>query len=130
MVGTLHSLPLKVSSSDGHNFTLLESFSFTRPNGDVITVPVGSTSDGASTPRELWLTLPPFGDYWPAAYLHDWLYRESILDKDTCDIILAEAMEACGTEWIVRNTIYEGVRLGGWSSFTNDRSKPKVVSGD
>jgi len=112
---------LKVETSDGRNFTLLEPFTFTRRAGGVISVPAGTKSDGASTPRGMWQALPPFGPYWKAAYLHDYLYRDSQYDKDYCDSVFLEAMEVLGVDTIEAHTIYEGVHLFGWSSFREDR---------
>lgn len=122
-------LPLKVSSLDGHNFVLLEPFSFTRPDGSIITVPAGSESDGASTPRAIWPTMPPFGIYWPAAYLHDWAYRYSDLDKATCDNLLMEGMRALNVSETERILIYEGVHLAGQEAFNADRAARKAQSG-
>lgn len=123
MTGRFTNLPLKVSSFDGRNFVLLEDFSFTRPNGEVITVPAGSESDGASTPPEIWPVLPPFGLYWPAAVLHDWAYRYSKLPKDECDLLLNEGMAALGVHEVTRIEIYEGVHFGGGKAFAEDRQK-------
>ena len=112
---------LFVATADGRNFRLLAAFTFTRPSGEVILVPGGSESDGASTPAIMWPTLPPFGTYWKAAFLHDFLYRCSTKPKDECDAILKEAMRALGVGEIDIVTIYEGVVLFGEESFDEDR---------
>lgn len=112
---------LKVASSDGRNFVLLEPFTYTARSGEVITVPVGAESDGASTPKSIWMSLPPFGLYWPAAYLHDYLYRCTDRPKNECDGLLSEAMQVLGVNETERILIYEGVHYGGESSFTADR---------
>ena len=102
--------------------SLLDSFSFTSKMGMVITVPVGATSDGASTPREIWSFIPPFGVYWMAAFLHDYLYRSTDLPKDICDALLLEAMEDLCVDLPERFAIYHGVTLGGESSFVSNRT--------
>lgn len=112
---------LLVTSSDGRNFKLAQAFSFKRPSGEIIEVPVGTESDGASTPAVLWPTIPPFGKYWKAAYLHDYLYRYTQRNKDDCDLILKEAMKSLGVNPLEIEAIYEGVNLGGESSFEQDR---------
>ena len=112
---------LKVSTEDGRNFILLEPFTYTSLHGDSIIVPVGSESDGASTPPEIWPSIPPFGKYWKAAYLHDYLYRYTKYPKEYCDSILREAMICLGVNKIEVDVIYEGVNLGGQSSFDQDR---------
>lgn len=126
MTPGFHELPLKVSSSDGRNFVLLAPFSFVTKAGDIITVPIGAESDGASTPRGTWNVLPPFGKYWPAAFLHDFLYRYTTLPKAECDNLLNEAMESLGVEEVERIAIYEGVHLGGQTAFDQDRSTRKI----
>ena len=113
---------LNVRTSDGRNMSLLDAFTYTSKTGRVITVPVGATSDGASTPREIWSFIPPFGIYWMAAFLHDYLYRSTDLPKDVCDALLREAMEDLCVDHIELLAIYDGVALGGQSSFDEDRS--------
>ncbi len=111
-----------VRTSDGRNMVLLEEITYTARDGRVITIPAGSASDGASTPPALWPTLPPFGRYWPAAFLHDYLYRCSDLPKALCDDLLLEAMQSLGVEALEARVIYEGVHYGGASSFAEDRA--------
>lgn len=126
-----NNLPFRVSTSDGRTFVLLESVIYITQDGkQSYIMPAGSTSDGASTPPEIWFNFPPFGGYWPAAYLHDCAYRGTLqtldgkpamLPKDQCDDLLKDAMIACGTHQFTRDAIYEGVALGGQSSFDSDR---------
>lgn len=131
-----NDLPFKVSSSDGRNFILLEEVIYQTADGKLYIMPAGAGSDGASTPPEIWLNFPPFGTYWPAAYLHDCAYRGTLLNmdrtpamlsKDDCDNLLKEAMVVCGTHEFTRIAIYEGVALGGQPAFDTDRkSLPRV----
>ena len=82
-----------------------------------ITVSAGEETDFASVPRGLWNLFPPDGSYTPAAVVHDYLYRKCPdVDRKKCDQVFLEAMEACGTSWFARRTIYAAVRLGGGSS--------------
>jgi hypothetical protein len=113
---------LKVSTSDGRNFVLLEPFAYTSNADEVITVPAGATSDGASTPREIWDFIPPFGTYWKAAFLHDYLYRYTQMPKADCDALLKEAMQCLQVDPIEITAIYDGVTVGGQCSFNSDRS--------
>jgi hypothetical protein len=110
-----------VRTSDGRTVELLEPMRYFTSTGAIITVPVGTISDGASTPRTIWPTLPPFGSYWRACVLHDHLYRNTFLPRDYCDQMLNEAMVACGVPDAQRIAIYEGVRMGGWKAFDDDR---------
>lgn len=111
----------KCESEDGHHFVLLEDVVFVRRDGSEVRIPAGSETDGLSTPQAGWDLLPPFGKSWRAGVLHDWAYRYSDKPKDWCDDLLLEAMQVLGVPNIERVTIYEGVHLGGWKSFEEDR---------
>lgn len=123
MSGGFHTLPFKVATVDGQHFALLEDIVFERPNGEKITIKANEQSDGASAPRPLWNLFPPFGKYWPAAYLHDVLYRYSQLPKDVCDTIFKEAMQALGVDEETVFSLYESVHFGGQAAFDEDRAK-------
>lgn len=112
---------LHVEESDGRNCLLLEPFTYTSLKGEVIEVPIGTTSDGASTPRALWVILPPTGRYWMAAFLHDYLYRCSDKPRIDCDNLLKEAMLRLGVNRFRAEVIYLGVRIGGWVPYNGYR---------
>jgi hypothetical protein len=114
-------LTLDVRTRDGRNVALLESLEYLTDGGERIVVPAGFESDGASTPQTIWNLFPPFGPYWLAAILHDWLYRRTQRPKAECDSLLKEAMRSLGVDLVTRDTIYEGVHLCGQSSFDEDR---------
>lgn len=112
---------LQTKSGDGHNVVLAEQLIYTTSWGADIRVPEGSDSDGASVPRLLWRVFPPFGRYWRAALLHDYLYRHTFMTKKVCDGIFYEAMLACKVPKIKAWTIYQGVNLFGGGAFKNCR---------
>jgi len=112
---------LAVRTSDGRNIVLLEDLVYVTEAGETIIVPVGSTADGCSTPREVWNLLPPFGQYWLAAVLHDFLYRKTTRTQAECDLLFLEAMKSLDVDLLIRETIYEGVHLGGSWAFNDDR---------
>jgi Protein of unknown function (DUF1353) len=116
-----HSQNIAVRTGDGRNFILLEDLLYTTKAGETIVAQAGSASDGASTPKEIWSIIPPFGSYWLAAVLHDYLYRVTNRPKDECDSILLEAMESLGVPLLLREAIYEGVHVGGEIAFDDDR---------
>jgi hypothetical protein len=129
-------LPFHVATSDGRNFTLLDDVFYTSADGTKYRLPAGDgTSDGASTPAAVWAAIPPFGQYWPAAFLHDCAYRDTLeiwdgvtwdratLPKDKCDALLFEAMLALGVGEFEAKVIYEAVVLAGQNSFDKDRQK-------
>lgn len=122
-----------LSTKDGRNFMFMEDADYVSKTGVHYRIPIGATTDGASTPRGTWNVLPPFGAYWRPAALHDAAYRNTLLVFDgtdfrvanlakvECDLLLREAMQLCGVNDLEENAIYEGVALGGQSSFDQDR---------
>ena len=131
---------LTVSSTDGRNFVLTEHIEYTSLSGVIYRLPQGAPSDGASTPEALWalpLCLTPFGKYWPAAYAHDCAYQDTLqiatptgfikasLTKEKCDSLLLEIMERLEVNQIIAHAIYQGVNVGGFIAFNDDRKKAK-----
>lgn len=101
---------------------MVERFRYLSTVHGEIEVPAGFITDGASVPRIFWGVLSPFGDYFGAALIHDFLYspHNRRFDRATCDGIFLEAMAAAGVPWLRRRTIYRAVRLGGWASFSGN----------
>ena len=84
----------------------------------VVSVPKGFKSDGASVPRALWSIYPPFGKYLEAAVVHDWFcvlgHRgESPIDYKMAAKVFDEAMEVCSVGKFRRFKMYWAVRMGG-----------------
>lgn len=46
----------------------------------VIAVPADTETDGASVPRAFWSIFDPFGEYFGAAVIHDFLYSPANLE--------------------------------------------------
>lgn len=122
---------VEVVTQDGRNFKLLKPVTYVAADGRVFVIPAGASTDGASVPSSLWPLLPPFGDYWLAAYLHDSAYQNTLktdsgaiagLSKEQCDLLLKEAMQSLGVPLATVAEIYEGVAIGGWKAFKQDRS--------
>jgi len=130
----------EVATTDGRHFILQQPVDYVAADGTEYRIPIGATSDGASTPPILWEKfglewIPPFGSYWPAAVLHDAAYRNALmvwngvswitanLSKPQCDALLREAMESLGTHALTVDEIYHGVVVGGQSSFDQDRAQ-------
>ena len=85
---------------------------------EVVTVPKGFQSDGASVPRALWSIYPPFGKYLEAAVVHDYYCvlghkGESPIDYKMAAKVFDEAMEVCCVGKWRRFKMYWAVRLGG-----------------
>lgn len=92
----------------------------------IIKVPSGFRTDLASVPRVFWRILPPFGLYGKAAVLHDWLYYEAILPRETADGIFLEAMIDLGVAKWKRRVMYRAVRLFGWISYGSEKTRDLV----
>lgn len=103
-------------------FQLTANFSYHSSVGK-ITVRKGFYTDGASVPRVFWSIFSPFGSYFSAALIHDFLYSKDsnnifpLADRKEADLIFKEAMYNAGVGWLTRETVYRAVRLGGWRSY-------------
>ena len=83
-----------------------------------ITIPSGFETDFASVPQLFWNILPPCGSYGKAAVIHDYLYRTpGIATRGQADAVFMEAMTFLGVDWLTRQVIYWGVRVGGKRSY-------------
>lgn len=107
-------------------FRLDHYFRYASSKG-IITVPTGFLTDGASIPRAFWNILSPFGPYFPAALVHDYLYSprsnaHHLMSRLDADLIFKEAMFNLGVGWLVRETIYRAVRMFGGSSFKKSKT--------
>lgn len=120
---------------DGCHFVLQEDVDLVTDSGAHYRVPIGAETDGASTPCELWPTLPPFGPYFLAAIVHDAAYRGTLqrqmengfwapamLSKSDADALFLDCMTALGVEQLTKEALYEGVHLAGWKAFNEDRA--------
>lgn len=88
-------------------------FAFVRPSGEILTVPAGYLSDGASVPELVWNIEPPFGDCLEAAMHHDWLYSSKTRPRAEADLVFLEGMTVLGLAWWKRSLLYRAVRMGG-----------------
>lgn len=105
--------PLK----DGRTWKLVRSFTYhvgNRYSRDVIRVPVGFTTDFASTPPCIWPLFPPWGKYGKAAVVHDYLYWVKLKTRKEADDIFREAMVILGVSRMKVFLMYWAVRLFGW----------------
>ena len=80
----------------------------------VFAVFVGFVTDLASIPRALRWMLNPNGKSRRAAVLHDFLYTGQHLSRKDSDLLFLAALKADGVGFVTRQTLYRGVRAGGW----------------
>lgn len=88
----------------------------------VIKVPAGFTTDFASiqslnTPGLYWLYSYLVGYGNKAATIHDWLYRHGLYTRAICDEVFHRALLAEGVDSTRAWLMYQGVRIGGESSY-------------
>jgi len=106
-------------------FYLREHFRYRigeRDSKQIIEVPNGFITDGASIPGIVQNILSPWGQYGKAAVLHDFLYKTNLLgSQKASDQLLLEAMEVLGVSKWQRVVIYRALRIGGWVAWNNYR---------
>lgn len=120
--------------ADSHDWVLVEDMTYQiGQSGHRIIVPKGFVTDFASIPQPLWsFGLSPYGRYSKAAVIHDYLYWAQGCTKEQADNILVIAMKESGVGGGTATTIYEGVHLGGASSWESNRKErdkqlPRVI---
>lgn len=109
-------------------FSLLRDFRYYSPKHGVITVPKGFKTDGASVPRVFWGLFDPFGPWFPAALVHDFLYSRvsdafGDFNRAIADRVFLDAMTDAGVDSLRRRIIYMAVRVGGGLAY---KSQPKI----
>lgn len=108
-----------------YNMRLLDSFTYGRNNGDVISCARGFATDLASVPLGLSRAIiPKLGKHTKAAIIHDGLYRAVAIvynkegeqieyTRRESDKAFREAMKDEGEGFVQRWIIYAAVRVGG-----------------
>jgi len=145
-----HNDSVDVRTFDGANDTLLDPLFFLSSKGIWYCAPIGSTTDGLSTPTII-RNLPGYdstGDDWFSGVLHDAAYRDQLLvwndrtlqpnleltpsnitgwrlahlSQKSCDGLILDAMTLQGVGFIRRHVIYYALRLFGSFAFKSDRA--------
>lgn len=101
----------------GSRFKIVRSFTYhvgELGSGNVISVPIGFTTDFASIPRAARSIIPRLGKHLQAAIVHDLLYATKTVSRKRADEIFLEAMEVLGVPRWKRFSMYYSVRLFGW----------------
>ena len=128
---------LKMRYLGDGQWRLLDSFTYKRPNGDIISAPRKMDTDLASIPDGFILgaiaraAIRKLGKHVRSAVIHDALYSAlaDVYDKDgntvtglytrkDADKVLNEAMVTEGETWGKRRIIYRAVRMFGGKHFT------------
>lgn len=98
------------------NLKLLEELIYwERRSKQLIVIPVGFVSDGASVPQVLWGVMGhPFSkQVREAAVLHDFLYYNNIVSRAKADQIFYDALRELGMEYVQAQSYYIAVRSFG-----------------
>ncbi|HXF53202.1 MAG TPA: caspase family protein, partial [Hyphomicrobiaceae bacterium] len=99
---------------DGRNMRLEAPFGYIDPMGRSWDVPVGAETDGASIPRVLWVTHPPFtGKYRAAAVVHDYYCQTKSRDWKATHEVFYHAMRAAGVDDKTAKVMYAAVYYFG-----------------
>jgi hypothetical protein len=90
-----------------------------------ITIPTGTSTDGASIPRCFWSIFSPFDEFFPAALLHDYLYSRAstgriYIDRKQADRLFMESMRNLGVPWLTRHIIWIAARMFGNKRYKSD----------
>lgn len=115
--------------ADGELWEVMEDFEYhvgSEDSNEVIKVPKGFITDGASIPKIFWSFIGgQWGKYGYAAVLHDFLYHTKIYTRKKSDQIFLEAMGVLGVPKWKRLLMYFAVRLAGWHPWKY--RKPYVI---
>lgn len=83
-----------------------------------IDIDPGFDSDLASVPRLLWFVISPW-DLVLESLFHDAGYKAQVRRRRVVDQTMLSMMEDLGKPWLIRWTVYLGVRVGGWVAWRN-----------
>lgn len=113
-------------------FKLSRRFRYRSSKG-LIEVPKNFITDGASIPQVFWSIFSPFGKYFAAAVIHDYLYSVVSTYNFTrreIDLIFKEAMFNDGVDWATREIVYRAVQCFGWAAFKRVKKEPVIGEDD
>jgi hypothetical protein len=88
-------------------------------NGHYFVIKPGFWWDGASIPKFLWGIIggPWQEDIAPGALIHDVLFGSQVLPRKTANRIMYEVNRLNGMSWTKNQTVYNGLRIGGWKAW-------------
>lgn len=135
-LGAQQPLPAPVLKpfADNQQWMLFDDFTYIIGGTRIsVTVPKGFVTDFASIPQGFWsFGFSPNGKYSRAAIVHDFLYWSQGCTRLEADNILLIAMKESAVPTGTRDAIYQGVRIGGSSSWDANaaaraRGLPRVI---
>jgi len=115
-----------VLPGDDRNWILGEPLVVDIGDGEVITVPLGFTTDGASVPaavQRLTFWHPFEGPQRWAGIVHDWLYYQDGYDRKRADEIFREILRAEGASSFRTMAMYWAVRVFGKRAYNTNQAR-------
>ena len=122
---------------DDTNWELLRSLGY-QGKQDHFVVPIKMHTDFASVPRVFVWFLPRYGRYTKAAILHDYLWREKVVDGTLslldADALFRRAMRELGVPFLRRWIMWAAVRWGallkkgGWSGWWKESWRVLLIT--
>ena len=79
----------------------------------IFRIPKGFVTDFASVPRAFWRIVPPWGRYFPAAVVHDYLYSVQDRPREAADKVFLLILKALNIPRWRRWAMYLAVRWCG-----------------
>lgn len=109
-------LQVAVEQIDAKQWRVTTPLRWAAPDGNLVTVPEGATTDFASTPRAaVWLK-PRTGRHTAASVIHDYLWREvcptGAVSYRRADRVFRQVMHDAGVPLLRRWVAWAAVRLG------------------
>lgn len=87
-------------------------------------VPFGFISDLASIPKPLRAVYDTDDEIRIPALFHDWWYCSQLFSREEADRRFLGMMKAAGVGLAKRNSVYAGVRIGGWYRYNQRKHGP------
>lgn len=113
--------PVLIPFADMDYWYLGSALQWRQPNGKIVSVPKGFTTDFASVPRAFWSWMPPTGRYGLPALVHDWHYWDQGVDRQAADQFFEDNLANAGVNAWWRWPMMRAVRWKGgrhWNANT------------
>lgn len=113
----------QIEEVDPYSVKTLQDIIYIANNGDIVLVPVGFVTDGASIPKIFWSIIgSPFtGKYKKPALIHDYLYATHLTSRKRADSIFIEGMKYLGVSRVKRVLMWLAVKIGGGFIWKNSK---------
>ena len=99
---------------DGREMKTISRITYIDPNGLTWTVPAGTKTDGASTPKATWPMYPPFaGKYRKAALVHDYYCEKRTRSWEDVHNMFYFALRASGMDVVNSKIMWSAVYMHG-----------------